>query len=135
MPQIGRLVEGNCTVSTLRWSVVEDGTQHGNRVVREKAGPFIQLQPADNAVVGEILSDACFGYPEMSGELGLERGIAATAASAASQVPDGDAQSVASFDVVVAGQVFVGEDEHTGADGCLIGVIEEIGRASCRERV
>jgi uncharacterized protein DUF6496 len=41
--------------------LVQDGSQHRDYEVRKMRSAFIQLQPAHNAVVGEIFGHASFG--------------------------------------------------------------------------
>jgi len=56
----------------------------------------------------------------MLGELRLE-GIGATTAGAAAQkISDSDAQSLTGFDVIIAGEVGISEDENAGADGGVV---------------
>jgi hypothetical protein len=64
----------------------------------------------------------------MFGELRLE-GIRATAACATAQkVSDGDAQSLARFDIVIAGEVRIGEDENAGTDRSVVCFAKFYGR-------
>src|SRR5215813_9507517 len=93
--------------------LVEDGTQDRNHIVGEECCALVQLKPAHYAMVRQILSNASFGDAEMLRELRLERRIPAPSASAARQVSNGDAQCVASLDIVVAGQIFIREHKHT----------------------
>src|SRR5579872_1059909 len=82
----------------------------------EVRSTLIKLEPTDNAMIGEILGDARFRYAQMFRELGFE-GIRATAArTPAQEISDRDAQGLARFDVVVASEVGIGEDEHAGAN-------------------
>ena len=71
----------------------------------EVRGAFIELEPADDAVIGEIFCNARFGDAEMFGELRLERIRAAPAGAPAQKIADGDPQSLACLDVVIAGEV------------------------------
>jgi hypothetical protein len=94
----------------------------------EMRGAFVELEPADHAVIGEIFCDARFGYAEMLGKLRLE-GIRTTAASATAQkIPDGNAESLTGFDVVVAGEVGIGEDENAWAHRSVVRLAKLYGR-------
>ena len=96
----------------------------------EVRGALIELEPTDNAVIGEIFCNARFGYAQMFGELRFEGIRAAPAGASAQKIADGDAQSLACLDVVIAGEVGVGKNENTGADGSVIGFAEFYGSAS-----
>src|ERR1700723_224478 len=57
-------------------------------------------------------------------------GIRATPACATPQkIPDGDAESLTGFDVIVAGEVGIREDENAGADGSVVRFAKFYGRA------
>ena len=90
---------------------------------------FVQLKPANDAMLGEIFSGASFGNAQMIGKKGFN-GNSGTAIATAGDVCDGDAKSVASFDVIVSGHFFVGENENSRASGSAVGLIEFCGRAS-----
>ena len=90
---------------------------------------FVELEPADNAVVREIFCYASFGNAEMFGELRLERIGASAACTAAQKISDSDAERLAGFDVIVAGEVGIGEDENAGTDGRVIRFADFYGRA------
>ena len=86
----------------------------------EMGGAFVELEPADDAMIGEIFCYARFGNAKMFGELRLER-IGASAACAASQkISDGDAERLAGFDVIVAGEIRIREDEDAWADRRMV---------------
>ena len=94
----------------------------------EVGGAFIELEPADHAVIGEILCHARFGDAQMFGKLRLE-GIRATAACATAQkISDGDAQSLARLNIIIAGEVRIGEDENAGTDGSVVRFAKFYGR-------
>ena len=99
---------------------VQRGANDGSHKMREVRSAFIQLEPANDAMIGEIFCYARFRNAEMFGELRLERIGAATACSTPQEISNGDAQSLAGLDVVVAGQVGIGEDEDAGTDGRMI---------------
>ena len=71
-------------------------------------------------MIGEILGHARFGDAEMLRELRLERIDAAAAGTAAQKISNGDAQSLASLNLVVAGEIGIGEDKHAGTDRRVI---------------
>ena len=96
----------------------------------EVRSTLIELEPTDNAMIGEILGDARFRDAQMLRELGFE-GVRATAArTPAQEISDRDAQGLARFDVVVAGEVGIGEDENTGANRSVVRFAKFYGRAS-----
>ena len=91
---------------------------------------FIELEPTDNAVIGEIFRNARFGYAQMFSELRFEGIRAAPAGASPQKIADGDAQSLAGLDVVIASEVGIGKNENTGADGSVIRFAEFHGSAS-----
>src|ERR1700730_5441447 len=58
---------------------IQGGTQHGHDEVREMRSAFIELQPADHAMIGQILRHTGFGDSQVLGELRLD-GIDSAAA-------------------------------------------------------
>ena len=68
----------------------------------------------------------------MIGQKRFEIGVAAAGHAGASEAADGDAQSVAGFDVIVGGHVIVGEDENTGTGGSMGGFVE-FDRRTCKQ--
>src|SRR5271169_3067213 len=67
-------------------------------------------------MIGEIFCDTRFRYAEMLGELRLERIGAASARAAAQKISDSDSKCLAGFDVVIAGEIGIREDENAGTD-------------------
>src|SRR6476660_9199548 len=92
--------------------LVQRGTNDGDHKMGEVGSAFNELEPADNAVIGEILGHARFGDAQMFRELRLQRIDAATARTATQKVSNGDAQSLASLNVVVAGEIGISKDKH-----------------------
>jgi len=92
--------------------------------VGEVRSAFVELEPADNAMIGEIFCDARLRNAEMLGELRLERVGAAAACASAQKISDGDAERLAGFDVVVAGEIGIGENKNAGTYGSVIRVTE-----------
>src|ERR1700691_5813254 len=87
--------------------------------MRQMRSAFVELQPANYAVILEVLWRFGLGDAEMLGEAGahwvtLNR-RASAAADGAQQVGDADAQGLAGFDVVVGGLIGIGEQENAGA--------------------
>src|SRR5690349_17031015 len=80
-------------------------------------GTFVELEPANNAVVGQIFSYSRFRDAQMLRELRFDGIDATTGRAAAKKIRDGDAEGLASFDVVVAGEIGIGEKENAGACG------------------
>ena len=108
--------------------LVQRGANDGGHKMGKVGGAFIKLEPADHAVIGEILCHARFGDAQMFGKLRLE-GIRAPAACATAQkVSHGDAQSLARFDIVVAGEVRIGEDKNPGTDRSVVRFAKFYGR-------
>ena len=111
---------------------VQDGTKNGDGEVGEVFGAFIELQPANDAVIGQIFADSRFGNAEMLGEKRLDVDARTAIGAAASHVGDRDAQRVASFDVIVSGHIVIGENEDAGASGSAISLIE-FHRRACKQ--
>jgi hypothetical protein len=109
--------------------LVQSGPNDGSHKMREVRSAFIQLEPANDAMICEIFCYTRFRNAEMLGELRFKRIGSATACSAPQKISDGDAQSLAGLDVVVAGQVGIGEDENAGTNGCVIRFAKLYGRA------
>src|SRR5579859_4615432 len=63
---------------------------------------LIQLQPANNAVIGKIFCDPRFRDAQVLGKLRLDGIRTSAAGSAAQEIPNGDAQGLTRFDVVIA---------------------------------
>ena len=108
---------------------IKNRAKNGDYEMGEVFGAFIELKPANDAMLGEIFSGASFGNAQMIGEKGFN-GNSGTAIATAGDVCDGDAKGVASFDVIVSGHFFVGENENARARGSAVGLIEFCGRAS-----
>ena len=68
----------------LRRATHSSGTYDGGHEMGEVGSAFIELQPTDNAVIGEIFCYARFGDAKMLRELRLQ-GIRSTTAGAAAQ--------------------------------------------------
>ena len=85
---------------------------------------FVKLEPTNNAMVAEIFGDARFGNAEMLGEERFDGDTSAAIAAAARHVGYGDAERVASLDVVISRHVVVGENENAGASGSVSSLIE-----------
>ena len=84
---------------------VERRTQNGNHEMSKVGSIVIELKVAYDAVLGEIFRDAGFSDAEMFRELGLERISAAAACASPQQIGDGDAQGLASLDVIVGREI------------------------------
>src|SRR5579864_7756085 len=92
--------------------------------MREVRSAFVQLEPANHAMVGQIFCDARLRDSEMLGEARFDGVAAAPARAAAQQVADGDAQGLTRLDVVVGGEVGIAQQENARAYGSVIGVVE-----------
>jgi hypothetical protein len=89
---------------------------------------FVQLKPANNAVIGKIL-----GYPRFRDAQMLRKswfdGIRTSAArSAAQEIPDGNAQGLTRLDIVIARQIGIGQNKYTGANGRVVSLAKFYGR-------
>jgi len=103
---------------------VEVWAKDGDGKVIEVDGAFIELQPANNTMFTEIFGDAGLRNAEVIRKQRFEIGVATTGHAGARKAADGDAQSVAGFDVIVGGHIVVGEDENTGADRSMGGFVK-----------
>src|SRR5271170_6196384 len=117
-------------VVTVAWLLVQCGAYDGGHKLGEVRCAFVELKPADHTVIGEIFCHARFRDAEMFGELRLERISATPACPATQKISHGDAQSLASFDVIIAGEIGIGEDKNAGADGSVIRVTKFYRRTS-----
>src|SRR5271168_3180550 len=70
--------------------LVQSGAYDGGHKMSEVRGSFVELEPTNHAVVGEIFCDARFGNAEMFGELRLEGIRAATTCAAPQKISDSD---------------------------------------------
>ena len=97
-------------------------------------GVVIELNPADDAVVLEILRDFIFIDAEMFGELRLQIIVAVTfpmaafAAIGSAEIADTHAQGLASFHVLSSCLIAIGKQKHAGPGGRLIGFIQAMQR-------
>src|SRR5271155_5502391 len=90
----------------------------------EMGSAFVELQPTDYAVVGEIFGDARFRNAEMIGELGLYGFRTTPRGTAPQKIADGDAECLASLDVIVASQIGIGENEYAWTNRRADAVVE-----------
>lgn len=107
-------VEGfSATAFSVRLLFIQYGTKDGNHEVREMRRSFIELKPAHDTMIGEILPNARFRNSEMLGETGFD-GLRAPAEGPASQkIRNSDPEGLASLDVIVTVQVGIGENKNT----------------------
>ena len=96
----------------------------------EMFGAFVELEPANDAMVAEIFGYARFRDAEVIGEERFDGDAGAAIAAAARHVGDGDAKRVAGFDVVVRGHVVIGENENARTSRGAVGLIEFYGGTS-----
>ena len=109
---------------------VQNRPENSDHKVGEMLGAFVELQPANHAVIGEIFRNASLGNAEMIREQRFDGNACSATAAAPPDVGDGDAKRVASFDVIVGRHVVVGENEDAGPRGSTIRLIEFYGGAS-----
>ena len=91
------------------------------------SGTVVHLKPTNDAMVREVFGDAGFRNAEMLCELRLD-GLT-VARRATKQLTNGDAQSLAGFDIVIRRQIFVSENPYAGSGGSMRGIIELRGTA------
>ncbi len=87
-------------------------------------GTFVELEPADDAVIAEIFGDARFWNAQMIREKGFDGDAGAAIAAATCRVGDGNAQGVAGFDVIVGRHIVVRENENTWTSRSAVSLIE-----------
>ena len=103
---------------------VQDGAEDGDDEMGEMLGAFVELEPADDAMVAEIFGDARFRNAEMIREKRFDGDAGAAIAAAACHVGDGDAKRVAGFDVIVGRHIVVGQNENARTSRSAVGLIE-----------
>ena len=106
---------------------VEGRAQDADGEMRQVRSVIVQLDPADHAMVLQILRDFRFAYAQMFGEFCLQaavksrasaaNGFGGAASAAASEVSQADAQGLASFDVVRSDLVGIRKQEHSRPGG------------------
>jgi hypothetical protein len=109
-----------CTFEELKVSLIERRAQNGDYKMSEMGRTFVELKVADNTMVGEIFCHTRFGYAEVLSESWLEGLGAMAAGGTAQKAADGETQSLASFDMIVGGEIGVAQKEHAGTNGCAI---------------
>lgn len=110
--------------------LVQSGANDRNHKMGKVRSALIQLKPANNAVVGKVFCDPSFRDTQVFGELWLD-GIRTSAARAAAQkIPDGDPQGLTRLDIVITGQIGVGQNKYPRAHGRVISLAEFDWRAS-----
>ena len=108
---------------------VQRCAKHANREVCQLRSVVVELNPPDHAVFLYILRNLGFVDFQVLGQFRPQAafGIAAASArpafSAAASTPEvrkTDPKCLARFDVVVASEIGIGEDENAGTDGRVI---------------
>jgi hypothetical protein len=107
--------------------LVQSGMEHGDQEMGKMSGAVVHLKPANDTMVGEILGNASFRNAEMLSELRLD-GLT-VAGRTTKQLADGDTQSLTGFDVVIRGEIVVGENLDAGACGSMSSIVELSGAA------
>lgn len=99
---------------------IQDGTKDRDHEVSEMRRAFIELKPADDTMIGQILSDSRFGDSKMFSETRFD-GLRAPATGPASQkIRNSDTQGLASLHVIVAVEVGIGENKNARSDWSVI---------------
>jgi hypothetical protein len=115
---------GMLRASSERRLFVQAGVQHGNQEMREVGSALVHLQPADNAMIRQILGDAALCNSQMLGQFRFD-GLSATPRRAAARhIGDGHAQGLASLDVIIRSQIGVRENPHSRSRRSTIRVIQ-----------
>ena len=109
---------------------IQRGAKHGNGEVSELRGAFIELQPANDTVIGKIFGDAGFRDTQKVSELRFQIGISPPGGAGAAELADGNAKRIAGLYIIIGSHVIVGQDKDAGAGGRMFRVIELGGRAS-----
>jgi len=104
---------------------IEGGAQDADREVRQMRSVVVELDPADYAVVLQILRDFRFAYAQMLGEFRLQaavesgtpaaNGFGGAASAATREISQADAQRLAGFDVIGSNLVGIREQEDARA--------------------
>ena len=98
--------------------------------MRQRRGPFIELEPAYGAMIFQILGDARLADPQVFRKTGAKRLSALFGNSLPAQkIRDAHAKRLAGLNVVVGSQIRIGQNEDPRARGCLVSLIEPVERA------
>src|SRR6266852_6906533 len=89
----------------------------------QQRGPFVKLEPADGAVVLQVLGDPGLVDAKVLGKPGTQRFPTTRASLATQQVTHTDPERLARFDVIVGGLIRIGQDEHSGPRRSLVRLI------------
>ena len=92
--------------------------------MRKVRSAFIKLQPTNHAVIGKIFRDARLRDAQVLCKPRLDGFGAAVAGPPAQKIGNSDAQSLAGLDIVIGGEVGIGENEDSWADRRVIGFLE-----------
>ena len=90
---------------------------------------LIHLQPADDAMIAQILCDASFGDAEVFRQT-RTYGFAFPASTTAKKVRNGDAEGLARLNVIVGGEVGVREDEYARTRRGFVGFLQRDRRSA-----
>src|ERR1700722_18723285 len=118
---------------------VEGRAQHADGEMRQMRSIVVELDPADHAVVLQILRDFRFADAQMLGEVRLQaavegrtsaaNGLRGAASAAAGKISQADAQRLASLDVVGSNLVGIGKQEHARPGWSRIRFVQAMQRA------
>lgn len=103
--------------------------QDGNQEMCEVGSAFIHLQPANNAMIREVFGNTGFRDTEVFSKFRLDGFASAPGCTATGHIGNGHAQCLAGFDIIIRGQVRVGENPHAWTGRSAIRVIEFCGSA------
>src|SRR6267154_385914 len=99
---------------------VQAGMQDGNQEMREVGSAFIHLEPTDNAMIREIFGNTGLRDTEVFGKFRLDGFASAPGCAATGHIGNGHAQRLAGFNIIIRGQVRVGENPHSWTGGSAI---------------
>src|SRR5216683_7126717 len=108
---------------------VEGRTKNCDHEMRKIRSSFIQLEPAHHAVLGQILPHARFRDSQVFGQPRLDRFHATPARTSPQKVGDCYAQRLASFHVVIAGEIRIRKDKYARSCRSVIRFFQFGGRA------
>jgi hypothetical protein len=121
---------------------VERSAKDADREMSEMRRVVVELNPADDAVVFQILRDLGFADAEMFGEFGFQATagfecrtttaalrLGTLPAAASGEIAEADTKSLARFDVVRSNLVGIRKKKHSGTGGRAIYIVHFVERA------
>ena len=118
---------------TVHLTLIEDWPQDGDGEVGQVIGVLVQLEPADHALVCQVLGSSSLRDGQMLGHAGAKRascGFSGGVAAILKQITHSDSQGLAGLDVVVRQLVIVREEEDAWPGGSAVGLVRPGGRSN-----